>query len=222
MDTRQAARSALADGYAKGQGPRQIALDVAGRIGPNGRRSGGVMGLNGPQEQWVRNMRTYLREGDLGRVLNMTVRDKRFDKTIRKMITDGTTPSAEQIDKWTARYSDRLLKSRGDMIARTETAASVEHARFDAFRVELEENNIPDRYVIKKWRHGGGGKKPRRDHDELDGHSVQGLNTPFVMGDGSLMQFPHDPNGSAKQIVNCTCSGIFRVDWIQARKDGVL
>lgn len=221
-DTRQAARVAMSEGFARGQGPRQIALDVVGRIGPNGRRVGGVLGLTGPQEQYVSNMRRYLREGDLHRVLNMSRRDRRYDRTILRMIENGETPTAAQIEKWTARYSDRLLKLRGDTIARTETAAAVEQARFDAFAMEVDAHNVPDRYVIKEWRHGGGGMRPRDQHVDMNSVQVTGLHTPFEMPDGTLMQGPHDPNAPAHHVINCTCSLLTSVDWVQARIDGVL
>jgi hypothetical protein len=133
-DTRQAARTALSEGFARGQGPRQIALDVVGRVGPNGRRTGGVLGLSGQQERWVSNMREYLHNGDLRSVLRMSKRDRRFDRTIQKMLREDKTPTSAQIEKWTGRYADRLLKLRGDTISRTETAAAVEQGRFDGFR----------------------------------------------------------------------------------------
>jgi hypothetical protein len=221
-DTRDAARSALSDGFARGQGPRQIALDVVGRIGPNGRRTGGVLGLSGPQEKWVRNMRQYLRDGDLQAVLRMSKRDRRFDRTILKMIREGKTPTEKQINQWTGRYADRLLKLRGDTISRTETASATEQARFDAFRQGLELKGYPEQYVIKEWRHGGGGMKPRVQHVAENETEVRGLNTPFRMPDGTLIQYPHAPETPAKHAINCTCSLLIRMDWAGLKRDGFI
>ncbi len=221
-DTRNAARAALSEGLARGQGPRQIALDVVGRMGSNGRRAGGVLGLNQPQERWVSNMRQYLRDGDFKSVLRMSKRDRRFDRTIRKMIREGRTPTEAQIQKWTGRYADRLLKLRGDTISRTETAAATEQARFDAFRQGMEAKGYPFQYVIKEWRHGGGGMRPREQHIAENEKEVRGLDTPFPMPDGALLQYPHDPNAPAKHVVNCTCSLLIRIDWVGLRRDGYI
>jgi len=221
-DTRQAARTALSEGFAKGQGPRQIALDVVGRIGPNGRRTGGVLGLSRQQERWVSNMREYLRNGDLQAVLRMSKRDRRFDRTILKMMREGKTPTEAQIQQWTGRYADRLLKLRGDTISRTETAAAVEQGRFDGFRQGIEAKGYPPQYAVKEWRHGGGGMRPRVQHVTENETEVSGLDTPFRMPDGTLLQYPHDPNAPAKHVVNCTCSLLVRMDWARMRRDGII
>jgi hypothetical protein len=222
QDTIQSARDAMVSGYSKGQGPRQIALDIVGRVGVNGKRSGGVLGLNGPQQQYVRNMRAYLESGDYNAVLRMSKRDKRFDKTIMKAMRDDRPLSKAQIDKLTQRYSDRLLKLRGDTIARTETANAVEQSRIDGFRVGLDKEGIHPQYVTKEWLHGGGGMRPREQHVHESGQKVQGLDTPFVMQDFTLMQRPHDPAGPAKHVINCTCTVLMSIDWPRMRRDGVV
>lgn len=219
-DTRNAARTALSEGFARGQGPRQIALDVVGRIGPNGRRTGGVLGLSGQQEQWVSNMRQYLHEGELDKVLRMSKRDRRFDRSIQKLIREGRTPTEAQIQQWTGRYADRLLKLRGDTISRTETAAAVEQARFDAFRQGMEAKGYPPQYAVKEWRHGGGGVTPREQHVAENETEVRGLDTPFHMPDGTLLQYPHDPNAPPSHVINCTCSLLVRMDWVGLKRDG--
>lgn len=221
-DTRQAARTALSEGFSQGQGPRQIALDVVGRVGPNGRRTGGVLGISGQQERWVSNMREYLRNGDLDKVLRMSKRDRRFDRTIQKMLREGKTPTEAQIQKWTGRYADRLLKLRGDTISRTETAAAVEQGRFDGFRQGMEAKGYPPQYAVKEWRHGGGGMRPRVQHVAENETEVRGLDTPFRMPDGTMLQYPHDPNAPAKHVVNCTCSLLVRMDWARMRRDGII
>lgn len=233
-DTRNAARSALADGYARGLGPRQIALDVVGRIGPNGRRVGGVLGLNGPQERTMATMRNAL--SDPAEYRKFFVIDQKTGRwknrweganhnatrTIRKAIQNGETLTPKQIERILAANESKMLNQRGTAIARTETANAVESARLDAFRMEVEAHNVPDRYVIKEWRHGGGGKDPREGHMAMNGEQVTGMNTSFVLPDGTLMQGPHDPMAPAKHVINCTCSLLLSVDWIAARNDGVL
>lgn len=221
-DTRQAVRTAMSEGFAKGQGPRQIALDVVGRVGPNGKRAGGILGLNSQQEQWVRNMRGYLQSGDLKSVLRMSKRDRRFDKTIERLMREGKQPTAKQIEQWTGRYADRLLKLRGDTIGRTETAIAQERSRMDAFREALDQSGLPDDYTVKKWFHGGGGMRPRETHVAENEDVVRGLNTPFTLVSGVQMQYPHEPNAPAEEVINCTCTYTIRIDWRRARQDGLI
>lgn len=219
-DSRAAVRNALSAGFAQGQGPRQIALDVVGRVGANGRRTGGVIGLSQQQERWVSNMRQYLREGDINRVLRMSRRDRRFDRTLRRLLANGETPTEAQIQRWTGRYADRLLKLRGDTISRTETASAVEQGRFEGFRQGVESQGYPLQYAIKEWRHGGGGMTPRVQHVREDETVVRGLETPFVMPDGTQLQYPHDPDAPPQHVVNCTCSLLIGMDWVGLRRDG--
>ena len=235
--TRTAAREALSEGFARGQGPRQIALDVVGRIGPNGRRTGGVLGLNVPQKNLVQTMRQALsndgfvddngrrifwikRDGTLGS--NLTRRDRRFDRSILRLIREGGKPTRDQITKWTGRYADSLLRLRGDTIARTETAAATEQGRIEAFRQGVEAKGVPLQYVEKEWRHGGGGMMPREFHVAENSEVVQGIDTPFTLRSGVQMQHPHDPDAPIKERANCTCSTLIRVNWARARRDGVV
>lgn len=215
-------REALASGYGKGQGPRNIALDVVGRVGANGKRTGGLVGLSEPQVRYVQSMRDKLESGDYAGVKRMSKRDRRFDRTLDKAIRTGKPLTKAQIDKISMRYSDRLLKLRGDTIARTETAGAVEQSRIDAFKVGMAKGGYPDQYVVKEWLHGGGGMKPRVQHVHESGQSVRGLDTPFIMSDNTQMQRPHDPAAPAKHVINCTCSLLLRVDWKRMRIDGVI
>lgn len=217
-DTRDALRVAIRAGYEQGRGPLDIARDLTGRIGANGRRTGGIVGLNEPQAMAVQNMRARLASGDpveMRKVLGMTRRDKRLDGIINRAIENGTTLSQSDINRITGRYSDRLLALRGETIARTETAAAVENARYDAFKMGMDENNVPDWAVEKTWLHGGGRKDPRDDHVAFSGTKVTGLNTPFVLPDGTRMQGPHDTSlgAGAKHVANCTCRARMEVRW---------
>jgi hypothetical protein len=206
-----AVRGVIEAGYGLGRNPRNIALDIVGRIGANGRRTGGVLGLNGPQQQWVSNMRNYL-TNDPVRALNMTRRDRRFDAAIRKAIETGTPLKQEQIDRMVGRYSDRLLQSRGNAIARTETAQAVNSARQEAMQQGLDAVGISDEFIEKVWLHGGAAEtKARPDHEAMHRESVMGLNTPFVLPSGATCQYPLDPALGAEEVINCRCSYVTRV-----------
>lgn len=214
-----AARQVILDGYSRGDGPKQIATDIAGRIDRvTGRRSGGIIGLSNPQVQYVESMRSRLLSGDpaeMQKVLDgMTLRDKRYDKLILRHIDAGKPVTQADVDKLTQRYADRLLMRRAEDIAQTEVAQSVMGARKEGFRQALQREGLPAEAVIKRWRHLGGAEDARETHLAMAGVEVVGLNTPFVLPDGTLMQHSHDPVGGVKHNVNCRCGTDFDIDFL--------
>lgn len=198
-DSLQAIRNHIADGYAFGRTPNRMALDLVGRIGPSGRREGGVVGLNAQQEAWVRNMRTAL-ENDPASALRFTRRDRRFDSLLRR--SERLTP--EQIDNVLTAYSNRLLLSRGRTIAVTERGAAINQGRVDAYKNAADKYGLPYSAIVKTWVHTGRAVFDRPTHQQANGQTVQGADTPFVIG-GIAMQHPHDPFAPPGETVNCRC-----------------
>lgn len=231
----EAARKVIGDGFQSGEGPQQIAVDIAGRVNPlSGRREGGIVGLSDPQVGYVDSMRARLLSGNpdemvkvLGRFdadgkwiegTGMTLRDRRFDRTIKKAIADiaqgkPNPLTADRVAEMTAKYSDRLLSRRAEDIARTETAQGVEAARAEATKQALDKAGLPDDAVTKEWVHQGGFRHARDWHLAMHGKTVDGLNAPFHMPDGSVMLYPHDPAGGVKNNANCRCRGDMTIDW---------
>ncbi len=230
----ETARRVIAEGFARGEGPQTIATDIAGRINPlSGRREGGIIGLSGPQVGYVESMRSRLLSGDpdemakvLGRFSDgkwvegtgMTLRDRRFDRTIKKAIADivkgkPNPLTRDKIDEMTAKYSDRLLARRAEDISRTETAQGVMMARAEATKQALDKDGLADDDVTKVWRHLGGVHHARDWHLAMNGKSVVGLEAVFFLPDGSLMKHAHDPEGGAKNNVACRCGTDFDIDW---------
>lgn len=230
----ETARRVIADGFARGEGPQTIATDIAGRINRiSGRREGGIVGLSDPQVGYVDSMRARLLSGDpdemmkvLGRFKDgkwvpgtgQTLRDRRYDATIKKAIKDVAAGkpnplTADKIDEMAAKYSDRLLARRAEDIARTETAQGVEMARAEATKQALEKAGLDDNAVTKGWIHQGGIRHARDGHLAMNGKTVVGIDTPFHLPDGSVMQYPHDPAGGVKNNANCRCRGDQEIDW---------
>lgn len=256
----ETARTVIVDGYAKGQGPQQIAVDIAGRVDRvTGRRTGGIIGLSEPQAGYVKSMRERLASGDpaeMKKVLGefgkdgkwkagtgMTLRDRRYDGLVKRAIAQAVAekkhaaavaqaeaaglppPPAPRkkkdasltqadIDKLSGLYADRLLKRRAEDVAVTETAQGVMTARMESYAQALEKEGLPPEAVTKKWRHLGGVKDAREQHLAMAGKSVAGLNTAFVMPDGTQMQHSHDPKGGGKHNINCHCSTDFHIDFL--------
>lgn len=232
----ETARRVIADGFARGDGPQNIATDIAGRINPlSGRREGGIVGLSDPQAGYVESMRARLLSGDpnemmkvLGRFdrdgkwvpgTGLTLRDRRYDPQIKRAIAaiakgKPNPLTRAKVDEMTAKYSDRLLKRRAEDIARTETAQGVMLARSEATAQALAKEGLPEQAVRKGWRHlGSDGPEAREDHVAMAGTEVVGLNTPFLFPDGVAMQHSHDPAGGARHNVSCRCSTDFLIDW---------
>lgn len=205
----EAVRASIVNGYSRGQGPRNIALDVVGRVQANGVRQGGVVGLSATQQAARDRVAQRLADGDYRALLNMTTRDKSMDAMLRR----GQPLTAAQRERYLRTYTNKSLKTRGDTIARTETARAVETARFDAFNEGLGQTGYPPEAVTKTWLHGGGGMDPRDDHIAMHRVEVQGLNTPFILPDGAVMQHTHDQAGGARHTINCTCTTRTKIDY---------
>lgn len=199
-EVREVVRNTIAAGYAQGRGPQSIALDLVGRVSGAG-RTGGVVGLSRPQAQYVSNMMRYLQEGDISAYLGMTRRDKRYDAMVRR----GDLTAA-QIDKILQRYSDRLLQTRAEAIARTETAQAVEASRQEAFNQWMDKTGAPPEAIIRRWDHAGG-KNSRDWHAAMNGMEVRGMDQPFVTPRGARMMYPLDTSLGAgpDEICNCRC-----------------
>ncbi|AJA07457.1 hypothetical protein SKP52_02610 [Sphingopyxis fribergensis] len=231
----ETARRVIADGFQKGQGPQTIATDIAGRINPiSGRREGGIIGLSDPQVGYVESMRARLQSGDPDEMMKvlgsfdkegkwkpgtgLTRRDRRYDPEIKRAIAaiakgKPNPLTADRIDEMTAKYSDRLLARRAEDIARTETASGVEMARAEATRQALDKAGLPSEALTKGWIHQGGTENARDQHLAMNGKEIVGIDTNFLLPDGTLMLFPHDPAGGAKHNANCRCRGEQRIDW---------
>lgn len=231
----ETARRVIADGFRLGQGPQTIATDIAGRINPiSGRREGGIVGLSDPQAGYVESMRARLLSGDPDEMMKvlgsfdgdgkwkpgtgMTLRDRRFDRSIMKAIRDVAAGkpnplTRDRVDEMTAKYSDRLLTRRAEDIARTETAQGVMMARAEATQQALTKVGLDDQAVTKGWRHLGGPDDARNWHLAMHGKTVIGLTVPFLLPDGSIMQHSHDPAGGVRNNANCRCGTDFDIDW---------
>lgn len=229
------ARKVIGDGYQRGAGPQQIAVEIAGRINPvSGKREGGIIGLSDPQAGYVDNMRKRLKSGDPAQMVKvlgqfdkdgkwvpgtgMTLRDKRYDAQIKKAIAavaagKPSTLTDDKIEEMTSKYSDRLIKKRADDVARTETASGVEMARMEASKQALTKAKLPSDALVKTWVHQGGVLHARDWHLDMNGESVTGSDTPFNLPDGSVMQHAHDPAGGAANNVSCRCATDMTIDW---------
>jgi len=177
-DTRVMIAQTIRAGLEAGAGPLRTALDIGGRV-VNGKRQGGLVGLDSRRAGWVQNYRA-------------------------KLLAEGRPQS--QIDRMAARYSDKLLRQRGETIARTETLKALNAGRQEALDqlIENPNNDVRAEDVVRAWDSTGDGKT-RETHASADGQVV-GQGVPFTVG-GYSMMYPGDTSlgAPAGETVNCRC-----------------
>lgn len=218
-DIRGAARDLLQIGLQDGRNPRNVALDLVGRIGPNGRRTGGIIGLTNQQANWVTNARRELSDPlTASRWFSRMRRDKRFDSLVQRSIDKGLPLDADTINRLVSKYSDSLLQLRGETIARTEALQSLNQAQHMAFQQAIDEGAINQSNVKRYWD-SSGDARVRDSHRAMEGQEV-GTNEPFATPGGFKMMFPGDSSlgAPASEIINCRCVVRTRIDFLA---DGV-
>lgn len=215
-DQREAVRSYLVGGMARGANPRTTALDMVGRINrAKGRREGGVLGLSTPQEQALRRAGRELLSGDPAQLRNYLTRarrDRRFDRTIEKAIREGQPVPAHTVSRATRAYSNRMIQLRGETIARTESMASLHAAQHEALQQAVDAGAVQANQVRRVWR-SAADNRVRDTHRAMNGESV-GLDEPWISPSGASLRYPGDPSAPVEEIVNCRCWAETRIDFL--------
>lgn len=217
----QVARTVIDAGYAQGMGPRNIAVDLVGRATGGAAREGGVLGLDGPRAARLQAVTQGMRTADGVRELvtvhadgSMSIKYKvnaATEARILKAYKAGTAvPDADRAIS-ERQYRNALLKQRADVVAHTETGFAVMGARYEQWLQLAESQGLDESYIEKTWVHGGGRTRDYRPaHLAMNGKSVRGLRTPFMI-EGVPMQHALDPRGGARQNVSCRCATTFRL-----------
>lgn len=91
-------------------------------------------------------------------------------------------------------------RMRATTIARTETHSAGQRGEFEAYSAAGVK-------VKKEWGSTEDGRT-RPDHAAADGQLVE-MDEPFIVG-GEELRFPGDPQGSARNIINCRCVTLYR------------
>lgn len=189
---RDATQEALVEGILKGAGPREQARAFRDSIG-----------LTSRQEQAVANYRRLLENLD-AEALRRELRDRRFDGTVRRAITNDSPLTAAQIDRMVERYRERYLKYRAEVIARTEALRAVHEGIEEMYRQAIDDGTLDPDGLTRMWNTA---KDPRvRDtHGPMQGQK-RPFGVPFVSGGGALLRYPGDPAASAAETIQCRCA----------------
>jgi hypothetical protein len=212
-DQRTMVRQALRAGMELGRNPRDVALDLVGRVGPGGLRSGGLIGLTNSQEQWVRNYEAELRSATPTAALGRTLRDKRFDGSVLKAAKAGKPLSNEAIGKMVTAYRNRALRYRAETIARTEALTSLHESQEEAFRQATAKGGVNTAAITRTW-HTAGDKRVRDTHRGMN-HQTVGQNQDFISTSGARLRYPGDPLAPAAEIINCRCWVENQIDFMR-------
>lgn len=213
-DARIATRNVVSEGVQAGRNPRVIALDLVGRMNASGQREGGIIGLSQPFERAVSRARVELTQLDEN-YFNRERRDKRFDATVRKAITSGKPLPDATVDKLTSRYSDSLLKLRGETIARTEAISSLNRSEWEAVKQAIATGGINESQTKRVWDTAGDARV-RHEHMMMEGQTV-GVDEPFIVpGSGHSLMYPGDTSldATGEDVINCRCRARLKVSFI--------
>lgn len=219
-------RIGLSEGLARGDNPTRTALDMVGRVSrATGVRTGGYLGLSGPQERTQAKARSALISGDVEGMrdyLQLKQRDKRFDVAVMKALEAGKPLSRGDVDRVIGRLNDRQLKYRADKVALHETFAALDLSKNEAIRQAIESGKVDARDVTKGWKHTSQ-EHPRAQHVMMQGQTV-GFDQPFVAPDGTLIPFPHAPGVPLRHTAGCKCVVTYKIDYTAAliRRRGAL
>lgn len=194
---REAVRGALSRAFLEGEGTAAMARAFRSAIG-----------LTGSQEAAVSNYERLLRTGN-AEALERKLRDRRFDRTVRRAQRENRPLSAEQIERMATRYRERMLAYRAENIARTQALEATSMAREIAARQMLDQTGILPERIERTWLRTAD-RRTRDHHDSMQGQK-RAMGQPFIDGLGQALMFPGDPNAPANTRVNCRCAVVYQI-----------
>ena len=214
-EARTAVRERIATGISTGTNPITTARTIAGTFNrATGGREGGIVGLAENQQTWVRNAELELQNLSRG-YFKRRQRDKRFDSTVNKAIKSGRPLPPETRERILRKYRAKLLKLRGETIARTESIASLNAGRMEATQQLIDRGMITPDLVTKTWSSTLDSRL--RDAHRTMHNQKQAFDAPFRSPTGAQLQYPGDISLGAEgeDVINCRCYVEIRIDWIE-------
>lgn len=213
-DQVQMLRETIGNQIANGVNPRKAAIEIAGEVVGNARQ-GGYIGLSRPQAGYLRNAREELATLD-AHYFTRKLRDRRFDSLVSKAIREGKPLSGVDINRIAARYSDKMLKHRADVIARTESITALRAGRREGMEQAIEAGAVKGDSVKRAWD-ATLDSRTRPDHQAMHRVQVDGMSEAYTLPDGSRMMYPGDTSlgAAADQTIQCRCYEEMIVDWLR-------
>lgn len=194
---RDAIRVILTEGVTTGLNPKQQAVAVRG-----------VIGLTGFQANAVANYRRLLQQGS-AEALERALRDRRFDRTVRRAVRGDRPLDAEQIDRMVSRYHTRYVAYRATVIARTESLRVVHQGAEEMFEQAIGDGQLDRTTVVRRWITAQD-RRVRDSHGPMHGQE-RAVGIAFTSANGIALRYPGDPSAPASETVQCRCAVTTRV-----------
>lgn len=191
-EQRAATREALLDGISRGLNPIEQARNFRASVG-----------LTPYQQRIINNYRRQL-ENLEPELFSRLLRDKRFDRTVRSAIEAGKPLTSEQIERMVERYTERWVKYRSEVIARTEALRSVHAGNNEMFRQAVERGDLDPNDLIREWVTSG--RSNVRDSHQAMGGQKRKWGELFLSGNGNLLEYPGDERAPASDTAQCVCA----------------
>lgn len=189
-------RQAVADGIARGVGPRTTARAIRSAVGlaPN-------------QLAEVENFRLALtRIGESVDALGYKARDRRFDAVLNRIRKEGGELTTDQIDRMTDAYRNRRIALNAETHARTTALDAQRAGNRNAWDTALAETGTDRSLITKRWV-ATMDARTRDEHAEANGTIVQ-FDEPYPYDGGVMVP--------GEGTYNCRCVELIRVDIARA------
>lgn len=191
-EQRNATHEALMDGIRRGLNPIEQARNFRESIG-----------LTEYQQTIINNYRRQLEGLDSG-VFNRELRDRRFDSTVQSAIAEGRPLSDAEIERMVGRYTDRWIKYRSEVIARTESLASVHAGSDESYKQAIASGDLEQGDLVREWVTSGL-PTVRDSHAAMEGQE-RGMGEMFISGLGNELEFPGDNRAPIEDTAQCACT----------------
>lgn len=145
---------------------------------------------------------------------NRRLRDKRFDRVVRKAIADGKQLSRADTQRIVDRYADKMLSFRSDNIARTEAISALHAAQYEAMEQLVESGKVRADQITKVWS-ATGDDRTRDTHLAMNGQEAK-WGEAFISPSGARFRYPQDVSYGAPgdEIINCRCHMTTRIKYL--------
>lgn len=185
-EVRASVRTYVADALAGGRSTRATVAGIRD-----------VIGLAPNQVKAVENFRLMLETGD-AEALTRTLRDRRFDATLRRMSETPLTPA--QVDRMVDAYRRRFVAYNADVTIRTAAVDAEKLAHQMAWEQAVDRGDVDAGSLTKRWS-GTLDDRERPTHLAMEGETV-----PFDQPYSNGQQVPGDTE------FNCRCVSIFEAN----------
>lgn len=217
-DVMQQVRHFLEKGMMQGDSPHAVGLELVGRIDPTtNQRVGGVLSLPEDKIAEIAKARRYLENLDES-YLSLELRDKRFDRTVKKALNLKQPLLPDKLSQIISIYENRVLLDYGQGIAQTAMMRSLNHSEYVSNLKLVLEGLIKPDAITKEWDDCGD-NRVRPTHAAMGSIYGKGKGIPleetFVSPSGAQLLYPGDTSLGApfEEIERCRCRAHYRVDW---------